>query len=129
LLEQVKDDLKEATAPSPKVLAAADTCAAVLRLLPESQEKARVTSIAAKAHNRRGDALLLLGKPEEALKEYDAAIPLAPADPYILYNRGKAYLALNQPQEAKADFLSVTSNKFKESNAKNLARQALAEVK
>ena len=131
LLEQVKDDLKQATAPSPKVVIAAGTCAAVLRLLPEClpQDDARANSLAAKAHNRRGDALLLLGRPEEALKEFDSALPLAPTDAYVLFNRGRAHLALDQREEAKADFTAAASNKFDQPGAKRLARQALAEIK
>lgn len=131
LLERVKEDLKQGVAPSPKVIAAAETCASVLRLLPECLPPghARANSLAAKAHNRRGDALLLLGNPEQALKEFDSALPLAPADAYILYNRGRAHLALDQRDEAKADFTAASSDKFDQTNAKTLARQALAEMK
>lgn len=131
LLERVKDDLKQATAPSPKVIAAAETCASVLRLLPEClpPDHARAESLAAKAHNRRGDALLLLGRPAEALKEFDSAHPLAPTDAYILYNRGRAHLALDQRDEAKADFTAASGSKFEQTNAKTLARQALAEMR
>lgn len=131
LLEGVKEDLKQATAPSPKVLMAAGTCESILRLLPDClpQGDARVDSLAAKAHNRRGDALLLLGRPAEALKEFDAAVPLAPTDAYILYNRGRAYLALDQREAAKADFAAAASAKFHQTNAKKLAEQALAEMK
>ena len=129
LLEQVKDDLKQATAPSPKVVIAAGTCAAVLRLLPECLDDARANPLAAKAHNRRGDALLLLGRPEEALKEFDSALPLAPTDAYVLFNRGRAHLALDQREEAKADFTAAASDKFAQPGAKRLARQALAEMK
>ena len=131
LMEQVKDDLKQATAPSPKVIIAAGTCAAVLRLLPDClpQEDARANPLAAKAHNRRGDALLLLGRSEEALKEFDSALPLAPTDAYVLFNRGRAHLALDQREEAKADFAAAASDKFDQPGAKRLARQALAEMK
>ncbi|MEI8312481.1 MAG: caspase family protein, partial [Verrucomicrobiota bacterium] len=131
LLEQVKYDLKQATAPSPEVVIAAGTCAAVLRLLPEClpQDDARANSLAAKAHNRRGDALLLLGRPDEALKEFDSALPLAPTDAYVLFNRGRAHLALDQRDEAIADFTAAASDKFGQPKAKSLARQALAEMK
>lgn len=130
LLERVKEDLKQAASPSPKVILAAETCASVLRLLPEClpPDHARANPLAAKAHNRRGDALLLLGHPEDALKEFDAALPLDPADAYILYNRGRAHLALDQRDEARADFSAASSDKFAQTNAKTLARQALAEM-
>lgn len=128
LLERVKEDLKGASAPSPKVLAAAGTCESVLRILPRClpADHAQSAAFAAKAHNRRGDALLLLGHPEEALKEFDAARPLAPTDAYILYNRGRAYLALGKTTEAKADFTEASNSRFEQATARRLAREALA---
>ncbi len=128
LLERVKDDLKEAAGPSTRVLAAADTCKKILQLLPQSlpNDDPHRPEIAARAHNRRGDALLLLGKADEAIKDYDAAQPLAPNDAYILYNRGRAHLALGQNAQAKADFAAATADHFDQPKAKKLALAALA---
>lgn len=128
VLERVKEDLKGLTAPSPKVVAAAETCGAVLRILPQClpADHAQSAPFAAKAHNRRGDALLLLNRPEEAIVEFDAALPLAPTDAYILYNRGRANLALGKTAEAKADFTGVSHPRFEQATAKRLAREALA---
>lgn len=130
LLEIVKGDLKDATGPSTRVLAAAETCASVLRLIPNSlpQDDSQAALLAAKAHNRRGDALLLLGRAEEAIAEYDQALPLAPNDAYILYNRGRANLALGKTVEAKADLSAAASDRFDQPKAKKLALQALAEI-
>jgi tetratricopeptide (TPR) repeat protein len=82
LLEKVKTDLKDATAPSPRVVAAEATCAAILNALPQCLPPAHKDAalLTAKAHNRRGDALLLLGRAEEALACFQAAQPLAPDD-------------------------------------------------
>ncbi len=130
LLERVKDDLKEATGPSTRALAAVVTCAGILQLLPDClpKENAQAASLAAKAHNRRGDALLLLGRGQEAIGEFDQALPLAPNDAYILYNRGRAYLALGKVEEAKADFTAAMNDRFDQPKAKKLAQQALAEM-
>ncbi|MBA3962089.1 MAG: caspase family protein [Chthoniobacterales bacterium] len=130
LLERVKDDLKDAAGPSTRVLAASDTCAGVLRLLPAClpNDDPLAAPLAAKAHNRRGDALLLLGKPDEAIKEYDQALPLAPNDAYILYNRGRAYLASGKIDEARTDFTTAASDRFDQPKAKKLALQELAGI-
>jgi hypothetical protein len=131
LLEQVKDDLKDATTASPKVETAAATCALVLEALrdclpPDHEKKALFT---AKALNRLGDALLLLGRADEALDAYNAAQPLTPDDSYILYNRARAHLALGNTIEAKADFTAAASAKFNQPKARKLAEEALAKLK
>jgi hypothetical protein len=130
LLERVKDDLKEVTGPSTRALAAVETCAGVLQLLPDCLPKddPQAAPLAAKAHNRRGDALLLLGRREEAIAEFNQALPLAPNDAYVLYNRGRAYLALGKVEQAKADFTAATNDRFDQPKAKKLAQQALAEI-
>jgi len=131
LLEQVKDDLKKAASPSSRVVAALATCDAVLEALPECvpAENSQRASLLAKAHNRRGDALLLLGRGEEALAAFNAALPLAPDDAYILYNRGRAQAALGNLIEAKADFAAALDERFNQPGARKLARSALAELK
>ncbi len=130
LLERVKDDLKEATGPSTRALTAVDTCAGVLQLLPDClpKDNPQAGPLAAKAHNRRGDALLLLGRAQEAIGEFDQAQPLAPNDAYILYNRGRAYLGLGKIEEAKVNFTAATSDHFDQPKAKKLAQQALTEI-
>lgn len=127
VLEWVKEGLK---APSPKAKELAETCAAVIRILPEclSLEHPEASDLAAKAYNRRGDALLLLGNNQEALEEFDRAVPLAPGDGYILYNRGRANLALGQTEEAKADFRAAMQVKPVQPGARKLAEEALQEL-
>ena len=131
LLELAKEDLKEVTEPSPKVEAAMKNCELALEVLREClpPDHAQQASLTAKAQNRRGDCLLLLGRAEEALQAYNAAIPLAPADAYPVFNRGRAQLALGRTDEAKADFTAAASSKFKQPKARKLAQAALAEMK
>jgi hypothetical protein len=131
LLEHAKDDLAAASAPSPKVIAAAATCALVLEALPDCLPKGdpKIAELSAKALNRRGDALLLLERPEEAVKAFDAAVSLAPNDAYILYNRGRANLALDRREQARADFTAAASPRFNQPKARRLAERALAGMK
>jgi uncharacterized caspase-like protein len=127
LLEGVKEDLKSAEAPSPKVVSAAEKCTLVLDLLAElvPSEHERLGELTAKAHNRRGDALLLLGNPEEALNDFEAALSLTDEDAYIFYNRGCALLALGRESEALADFRRAAQPTHPQPGAKRLAEQAL----
>jgi tetratricopeptide (TPR) repeat protein len=131
LLEQVKEDLRDAREPSDKVESAARTCESIISLLPEclSLDQPRTATIAAQAYNRRGDALLILGRPEDALKAFDAAQPLAPDDAYILYNRGRAYLSLGNQEAARADFTAAADPRFKQPKARKLATEALSALK
>ena len=131
LLERVKDDLKEATTASPAVEAAATTCELILHALRDClpPDHAKKIPFTAKALNRRGDALLLLGRADEALEAYNAALPLTPDDSYILYNRGRAHLALGSTAEAKADFTAAASTKYHQLKARKLAEEALAKLK
>jgi uncharacterized caspase-like protein len=131
LLEQVKEDLKDATSASPEVESAATTCELVLHALRDCVPPAHEMKIplSAKALNRRGDALLLLGRADEALDAYNAALPLAPDDSYILYNRGRAHLVLGSTPEARADFTAASSTKFNQPKARKLAEEALAKLK
>lgn len=48
----------------------------------------------------RGAALRMLGRPDEALADYDRALALAPARAEVLNNRGVALAALNRHGEA-----------------------------
>lgn len=131
LLDRVKEDLKDATTASPTVESAATTCELILNALrdclpPDHEKKIPFT---AKALNRRGDALLLLGRADEALEAYNTALPLTPDDAYILYNRGRAHLALGSTAEAKADFTEAASTKHHQFKARKLAEDALAKLK
>ena len=131
LLERVKDDLKEATTASPAVEAAATTCELILHALRDClpPDHAKKIPFTAKALNRRGDALLLLGRADEALEAYNAALPLTPDDSYNNYNRGRAHLALGSTAEAKADFTAAASTKYHQLKARKLAEEALAKLK
>ncbi len=127
LLDQVKDDLKESKGPSSRVVSAENSCALIVVALPDllPADNPRHAELTAKAHNRRGDALLLLGRPREALAAFDAAQPLAPTDPYILFNRGRAHLVLGDKTAARADFTAAADPKFDKPVARKLAREAL----
>jgi hypothetical protein len=130
LLELAKEDLKEATAPSPKVEAAMKICDLVLESIPLClpPDHAQKSALTAKAQNRRGDCLLILGRPGEALPAYNAAILLTPEDAYPIFNRGRVQLALGHKNEAIADFTTAASDKFKQPKARNLALKALADL-
>lgn len=131
LLEQAKENLKEATTGSPKVEAAATNCQQVLRVLPVCLPSTHESyqPFQAKAHNRHGDALLLLGHASEAITAFDTAQALDPADAYILYNRGRAHAVLGNLEKARADFIAACSPKLNQPKARKLAEEALAELK
>ncbi len=131
LLLRVKEDLKGATEPSPKIEAAAQTCEAVILALrdclpPDHPKKAPLT---AKAENRRGDCLMLFGRTDDALDAYNGALSLTPQDAYILYNRGRAHQVLGNQDEARADFTAAADEKLDQPGARKLATAALAELK
>lgn len=131
LLERVKGSLRDpktAAANAEKALGVCDlVLGAINDCLPAGHPQR--AALTAKAQNRRGDALLLLGRAEEALTSYNAAAELAPEDGYILYNRGRALLALHRTDEARADFTTTAGVKFKGSGVRKLAQAALAAVK
>jgi len=130
LLDQVKEALKDGTGPSVRALQAEKTCGLVLDALPKCLPPGDHDSAAleAKAHNRRGDALLLLGHADQAIAEYNAAFPLDPKDAYILYNRGRAEMALGQKDAARRDFLAASDPKFDQPKARKLAQKALSDI-
>lgn len=131
LLEQVKEALKEATPGGPKVEAAETTCQQVLRALPQCLPATHESyqPFQAKAHNRHGDALLLLDRAAEAIAAFDTAQALDPSDAYILYNRGRAHVAIGDLEKARSDFTAASSPKFNQPKARKLAEEALAKLK
>ncbi|MCF7734005.1 MAG: caspase family protein [Akkermansiaceae bacterium] len=130
LLELTKEILKETTVASPKIDLAMDICKLVIEAIPGClpPDHTQLSSLTAKAQNRRGDCLLILARPEEALPAYNAAIRLAPEDAYPVFNRGRAQLALGHKDEATADFTTAASDKFKQPKARQLALKALADM-
>ena len=128
LLDQVKENLRPEKKAAPVAESALQTCDLILSAIEDCLPAQR-TALAAKAHNRRGDALLSLARNEEALAAFNAATALTPDDPYIFYNRGRAFLALDRREEARTDFTTAADAKFKQSGARKLAQQALAAMK
>jgi hypothetical protein len=130
LLEQVKGNLKSAGAPSSRVVTDLATCERLVKMIPKyvPKDHARACEFLSKAQNRRGDCLLLLARPKEALDAYNAAMVLSPDDGYILFNRGRANLALDDKAAAKKDFEAAANPRFKQPGARKLAADALAEM-
>lgn len=130
LLEIAKEDLKEATGPSPKVEAAMKSCRLALDAIRDClpPDHPRRNELTAMAQNRLGDCLFLSGKTADAISAYNIASELAPADAYPIYNRGRAYLVLGKADEAKADFTTAADPKFKQAGARKLALKALTEL-
>jgi len=130
LLEKAKEDLKEATGPSPAVETTATTCRTALDLLRDClpADHRRQDELSAKAHNRLGDCLMLMDRPAEALPVYQTATTLAPKDAYPLYNRGRAKLAVGDTAGAKADFESAAGPGFSQPMARRLAKEALGKI-
>ena len=129
LLDRVKENLRDAKAAAPVAESALQTCDLILSAIADCVPAEQRNALSAKAHNRRGDALLLLHRADDALAAFHAAAALTPDDPYIFYNRGRAFLALDRMEEARADFTTAADAKFKQSSARKLAREALAAMK
>ena len=131
LLDLAKEDLRDASPTPTRIAAAMAVCDRVLETLPAvlPADHPRKSVLTAKAQNRRGDCLLLLDRAKEALAAYNAAVLLDPADAYPVFNRGRAHLALGHPDEAKADFTTAASDRFKQPKARQLALKALEGMK
>ena len=131
LLDQVKEKLRDKKSAAPRAEAILQACdvllAAISDCLPADQPQ--TSALFAKAHSRRGDTLLLLGRNSEALEAFDAALTLSPTDAYILCNRATALLALDRKDEARADFTKAASTAAKKSGAHKIATEALAAMK
>ena len=131
LLKNVKETLRDPK-PAPETAAQAlQDCVVILSavtdLLPASDPQR--AAFRAKAFNRQGDALLILGRAEEALASFNSAASLDPGDGYIIYNRGRALLAVDRKDEAKTDFTAAASARFKRTGVRKLAQEALAAMK
>jgi uncharacterized caspase-like protein len=131
LLEHVKISLRDPNTAADNAPEALQTCHLVLSALSDYLPARHPdhATLSAKAWNRQGDALLLLHRPQEALAAFNSAAELDPSDGYILYNRGRAYLALKQKDEARADFTTAAGTKFRKSGVHKLAIEALGELK
>lgn len=127
VLEGVKNDLKNAMASPAAAEQAIATCDLALTVLSKcaSPDNVRTLELSSKAFNRKGDALLILNKPEEALEALSRAAELGPNDPYVIYNRGRAHLALGQNDLAREDFVAASNEKYRSSGARKLALQEL----
>ncbi|MBK8091201.1 MAG: tetratricopeptide repeat protein [Verrucomicrobiaceae bacterium] len=88
-----------------------------------------ITWLLSKAHNRRGDCLLLYGRAQDALDAYEAALAITPDDDYVLYNRARAHLALGNPTAAKTDLNAVLDSKTSQPGARKLATKELEKLK
>ena len=130
LLDKLKEALRDPNAAKPRAETLLESCDELLEAVESCVPAMHPerSAMLAKAHNRRGDILLLLERPMEARTEFDAAAVLAPDDGYIIYNRGRAYLAIGKREEAKADFTIAASARFKNSGVRKLAAAALAEM-
>jgi len=131
LLERVKESLRDpktAVRNAPRALQDCDLILSALTDCLPADNPQRAT-LSAKAYNRQGDALLLLGHAPEALASYNSATSLDPDDGYVLYNRGRALLAMDRKDEAKADFTAAAGARFKHSGVHRLAQEALAAMK
>jgi hypothetical protein len=131
LLDHVKETLRDPKTAKARAENALQSCELILGAIADcvpTEDPQRV-SLTAKAHNRRGDALLLLGRNEEALGAFNAALALTPDDAYVLYNRGRVFLAMERKDEARADFSKAADPKVKQPGARKLAREALSAMK
>ncbi len=129
-LDNIKNILKDADTPSPAVVEVEKLCGIVLENLKKcfSQKTPRYRLMASKALSRRGDAKLLLGRANEAVKDFEDALLESPNDAYIYFNRGVAHLALGNTSAARSDFLAASNPKLNQPNAKALALEALSKM-
>lgn len=131
LLDKVKENLREPKSAAPLAKSTLQTCDLLLTAIDDclpSVHPQRAT-LTAKAHSRRGDALLLLAQNDDALSAFDAAIALTPDDAYVLYNRGTALLSLGKKEEAREIFTRASNTSVRQSGARKLALSALAAMK
>lgn len=130
LLDQVKELLKKPDLRDADSRRALEACDLVMAALPRCLPAAHPQhdDLLAKAHNRRGDSLLALGRADDALEAFNSAIPLAPDDAYILYNRARAHQALGDLDNARRDLREAADARFNQPKARELAMQLLEEL-
>lgn len=131
LLDQVKEALKKPDLSDSEAKATLQTCDLVIAALPECLPPTHPLhdELLSKANNRRGDSLLQLGRADDALEAFNAALPLAPDDAYILYNRARAHLALGDTDNARTDLVAASDPKFNQPLARELSQKLLKEIK
>ncbi len=131
LLDSVKETLRDPKTATPRAESILQSCDLILSAIGDClpADHAQRSTLFAKAHNRRGDALLLLGKADDALAAFDAALALTPGDAYVIYNRGTALLLLDRKDEARAEFTNAVGASAKQPGARKLAEEALAAMK
>jgi tetratricopeptide (TPR) repeat protein len=129
-LDSAKEALKSAAGPSSRIVQVEADCAQLAEDLPTilPSDHPRLAELTAKAHNRRGDALLVLGRPREALNAFEQAHAADPDDLYVLFNRGRAQRTLGDIAAARQDFQAVITSNAESPGAKKLAREALARL-
>src|SRR5262249_55195914 len=74
------------------------------KLSSASPEKIELREALAKAYGAQGRLLVNAGKLQEALQAYAKAVELSPQDANLRMGRGRAYMALQQPDKALLDF-------------------------
>ena len=127
LLEGVKDALRDPAGARPHLETLLVTCDRVIEATAEFIPAGHATRavLLGKAHNRRGDILLLLDRPEEALAAFETALTFTSNDAYVVYNRGVALLRLGRTDEARKDFQKAADPKNQQAGARKLAVKAL----
>ncbi|MFZ5810452.1 MAG: tetratricopeptide repeat protein [Thermodesulfobacteriota bacterium] len=73
----------------------------------------------AMVHAARADLLASQGRPHEAVKEYDAALVIAPEQADFFFNRGNLLFAMGRYDEAIADFTQAIELDAKDAGAYN----------
>lgn len=73
----------------------------------------------AMVHAARADLLASQGRPHEAVREYDAAVDIAPEQADFFFNRGNLLFAMGRNDEAIADFTRAIELDDKDAGAYN----------
>ncbi len=72
------------------------------RALAEADTAVRLKPDVGEAHRVRGDLLRQLGKPDQAIAEFQTALKLSPSDPLVYDSLANAYAVVEQNEEAQA---------------------------
>jgi tetratricopeptide (TPR) repeat protein len=129
LLDEAKQLLEEAEAAEEQANTALKLCDATITVAPTCLPKnvPNTNPLLAKAHNRRGDALILLNRTVEAIEAYDHSINLNPTDAYPFYNRGMAHQKTGNIELALKDLTKACDPSFRQPKARSLALAAISE--